>query len=331
MGGGAAAERADAAGSGPPLVSVVVSTRDRADSLGRLLASLARQSYPRLETIVYDDASDPPVAAPAGATVIRGKRPRGACFGRNRCFEAARGEFVLTLDDDTELVDPELVSRAVGLARRHPDVGMLVFREERPDGPSPNAPAGPDGQAFEIARPAFYGCLIRAEALRRVGMYLVEEFGYYMEEVELAIRMLDAGFRTVYVPWLALLHHEDVRGRDLRRIYRLTARNTLLTALLRYPLRDVPRGLAGGVRMFLKRPPVDGRRDWAGLAWIAAELVAKVRYVARNRAPVRHATLLRHRALARRPEPVALARAGAGAGDGPLPSGSGPLDRPPAG
>ena len=286
----------------PPLVSVVVTTRNRADSLARLLASLSRQAYPRLQTIVYDDASEPPLRCEGGVLVIRGEEPRGACVGRNRCFEAVRGEFVLTLDDDTELDDPELVAKAVRLARRNPDVGMLVLREVLPGaGADP-----PGGGALEVARPAFYGCLIRTDALRRAGMYLVEAFGYYAEEVELAIRMLDAGFRTVYVPSLAVRHHADPRGRDLRRIYRLTARNTMLTVLLRYPLRDVPRGLAGAVLMFLKRPPVEGRRDWAGPAWLAAQLLARLPLVLRSRAPVRRATLLRHRQLGRRPEPAPL-------------------------
>ncbi|HEX8691500.1 MAG TPA: glycosyltransferase [Longimicrobium sp.] len=315
-----------AAGSGPPLVSVVVTTRDRHDSLERMLASLARQTYPRLETIVYDDASDPPVRGAPGVTLLRRDEPHGACYGRNRCFEKAQGEFVLTLDDDVELEDPGLIARAVELAERHPDVAMLMFREVRPDGVYTNTPPGPEGAALQITKPGFYGCLIRTGALRRVGMYLVEEFDYCEEEVELAIRLLDAGLRIVYVPWLSLCHHGDERTRDWRRRFRLTARNTMLTALLRYPLRDLPRGLAGPVRMFCRRPPVDGRRDWLGLAWIAWHLLAKVPFALRHRAPIRHATLVRHRQIFDRPVPVELAPAPGEPRAGPAPGA-----RPPGG
>jgi glycosyltransferase involved in cell wall biosynthesis len=300
---GAAAEPTEAAGSRLPLVSVVTATRNRPDSLERLLASLCREGYPRLEILLYDDASDPPLrGAGPGIPLLRGEEQRGACFRRNRCFELARGEFVAMLDDDTELVAPGLFASSVELMRRHPDTGMLMYREMRSDDP-----VGPPGEALEIARPGFYGCFIRAEALRRVGPYLVDVFGYYWEEVEFAIRLLDAGVPDRV---RAVARRPPPRRRAGPRLAPHPPDDGIQLHDERpapVSLRDVPRGLAGPVRMFCKRPPIDGRRDWLGLAWVAADLVAKVPYVLRNRAPVRHATVMRYRQLARRPLPVDLA------------------------
>lgn len=93
-----------------PLVSVVIPSRNRADMLVRCLEALARQTYPRLEVIVIDDAStDDTQAALARFAerhaqlelrVLTNAPQRGANPSRNRGIAESRGTLVAFEDDD---------------------------------------------------------------------------------------------------------------------------------------------------------------------------------------------------------------------------------------
>src|SRR3954467_15183072 len=90
-------------------ISIVVPTRNRADRLRALLASLAEQQAPPFEVIVVDNASeDDTLAAVADADSaedahIRGihlPQPMGPAIARNRGWRAARGRLIVFTDDD---------------------------------------------------------------------------------------------------------------------------------------------------------------------------------------------------------------------------------------
>ena len=92
------------------LASVVICTRNRAESLGKYaLASLTRQDYRPLEVVVVDDASTddtPRVAAEYRAAFqrfayVRNDRPRGICYARNLGVRQATGDVIAFMDDDS--------------------------------------------------------------------------------------------------------------------------------------------------------------------------------------------------------------------------------------
>lgn len=98
-----------------PLVSVVVVTRNRASLLRQAIASIANQDHPedRLEVVLVDDASDDPehltylgelqtgLFKSRTWRVIR-LEPPGLYLGgaRNAGWRAARGDWILFMDDD---------------------------------------------------------------------------------------------------------------------------------------------------------------------------------------------------------------------------------------
>jgi GT2 family glycosyltransferase len=95
----------------PPVVSLVVATYDRLDSLIRLLSCLAEQtlSPDRFEVIVVDDGSAVPVRPhvalrryPFPLTVIE-QANAGPAAARHRGVLEARGEILVLVDDDMEL------------------------------------------------------------------------------------------------------------------------------------------------------------------------------------------------------------------------------------
>jgi cellulose synthase/poly-beta-1,6-N-acetylglucosamine synthase-like glycosyltransferase len=88
------------------LLSIVVPTKNRPQSLRRLLESLQRQDYQPYEVIVVDDASDAPVSGLNGVSVIRREVSGGCGPARNDGIAAAHGAFIASFDDDCEITDP---------------------------------------------------------------------------------------------------------------------------------------------------------------------------------------------------------------------------------
>lgn len=98
------------------VVSVVIPAFDAARWVGETLASVAAQSYERVESIVVDDGSTDGTATIAerfGARVVRttGAGPGGA---RNAGMAVARGEYLQYLDAD-DLLAPGKIARQVAV------------------------------------------------------------------------------------------------------------------------------------------------------------------------------------------------------------------------
>jgi glycosyltransferase involved in cell wall biosynthesis len=111
----------------PDLISVVVTTYERADALDAVLRSLAAQRDRRFEIVVADDGSGPATAelihrwrtnigVPL-AHVWQEHRGFRAAEMRNRALLAARGDYCVFLDGDC-IVRPDFVAQHRRLAER---------------------------------------------------------------------------------------------------------------------------------------------------------------------------------------------------------------------
>jgi glycosyltransferase involved in cell wall biosynthesis len=116
------------------LVSVVLTTYNRCQLLPRAINSVLNGTYENFEILVMDDASSD--ATPDAVSQFRDPRVRylrmpengGVLRLRNRGFDAARGDYVVILDDDDELLPEALavvVEEFAGTAREN--VGVLWF------------------------------------------------------------------------------------------------------------------------------------------------------------------------------------------------------------
>jgi glycosyltransferase involved in cell wall biosynthesis len=109
----------------PDLVSVIITTYDRADALDLVMRSLSRQNDRRFEVVVADDGSDAATAA-----VVERWRPQiGVALAhvwrphegfriadiRNRATLASRGDYCIFIDGDC-LARPDFISRHRALA-----------------------------------------------------------------------------------------------------------------------------------------------------------------------------------------------------------------------
>lgn len=130
-----------------PLVSVVMPSRNRAQTVPAALDSVLRQSWRELEVLVVDDASDDDrVHAVVEAAAARDPRIRylrradcgGPSAARNMGIAAARGDFVAFQDDDDEWLPGKLDAQMSVFERLGPDCVLVGGPlERRPDGLPP--------------------------------------------------------------------------------------------------------------------------------------------------------------------------------------------------
>lgn len=122
--------------AGVDLISVVVPTRDRPESLARCLEALAAQEAASLELVVVDDGSAEPSAV---ATAVR-REPRarlvriegeGPAAARNAGARAARGDVICFTDDDCEPV-PDWARLLAAAAGGGAAAGRTVFPTAAP-------------------------------------------------------------------------------------------------------------------------------------------------------------------------------------------------------
>ena len=115
----------------PPLVSVVVPTRNRAAMLRRAIDSVAAQTFAGFELLVVDDAStDDTLQLLASLPDPRLRVLTSPCAGgapraRNRGVAAARGRFVAFLDDDDEWLPQKLERQLAVFARGPARLGLV--------------------------------------------------------------------------------------------------------------------------------------------------------------------------------------------------------------
>jgi GT2 family glycosyltransferase len=121
----------------PPLVSVVITTCNRLNDLIRCIDSVARSTHLPLELLVIDDFSSDATRR-LGDSDIVDQHPRfaGCCRvihnasslkmvkARNVGARAARGVYVLFIDDDN-VIEDTMIARLVAHAEQHPKAGVI--------------------------------------------------------------------------------------------------------------------------------------------------------------------------------------------------------------
>lgn len=231
-----------------PMVSIVVPNRDAFRLLSVLTEGLfGATQYRDFELIVVDNGStDPDTLAlyerlRARPNFVLDREPAEFNFSRqiNRGVALAKGEAILLLNNDIEVISPDWLAEMVGCLA-YPDVGIVGARLLYPAGDLQHAgvivglgqlaghwyahrPAdfpGPMGRlAVRSSLSAVTGAcmLITRACFDAVGPLDETRFAVAYNDVDYCLRARAAGFRTVYTPFATLIHHESAtRGRDDR-------------------------------------------------------------------------------------------------------------------
>jgi GT2 family glycosyltransferase len=230
----------------PPLVSVVIPTRD-----GKLLRQcidslLNKTDYPHLEVMVVDNGSrDPDVLAylrdrQVDVQVIRDERPFNYAALNNEAVKQTNGEVVCLLNDDTEVIEGCWLEDMVRQLCQ-PDVGAVGAKLYYSDGTIQHGGVvlgigGVGGHAYRHVSGESTGSMgrlmlaqtmtavtgacmaVRRRAWEELGGMDEVNLPIAFNDVDFCLRLREGGWKVVWTPEAKLIHHESItRGPEIHR------------------------------------------------------------------------------------------------------------------
>jgi len=291
-------------------LTIGVTTRDRPDALQRCLRSLAVVAHLSPEVLVFDDASSTPVSdrlaawdVPVRVRVLRDDRAPGYISGRNRLMREASAPTVLLMDDDAAFLCSDAIERAAQLLETDGQLGAVAFAQCDRSGTRWDDGMQPGRSRVSCYVPSFIGFahLLRRDVFTVLGGYR-ESFEFYGEEKDYCLRLIEAGYRTVYLPDALVIHEPDQAGRSQQRYLRYVTRNDCLTALYNEPLHRLVWLLPARLVLYFRMRRAWNIDDPWGWAWILRELARNADSVFRDRKPVTRQTLATWKRLGKAPE-----------------------------
>jgi GT2 family glycosyltransferase/glycosyltransferase involved in cell wall biosynthesis len=214
-----------------PIVSVVIPVHNKCEVTYHCLCSLlfAYNDTP-FEVIVVDDGSSDETASLAefvdGVKIVRHARSQGFVRACNEGASRAAGEFVLLLNNDTE-VTARWIDELVAVFRNFDGVGLAGSKLVYPDGRLQEAGGviwgsgnpwnvGRDGNPgdprYDYLRKVDYvsgaALIIPRELWQELGGFSEEFAPGYFEDTDLAMKVREKGRFVVYVPKSTVYHFE---------------------------------------------------------------------------------------------------------------------------
>jgi GT2 family glycosyltransferase len=235
-----------------PLVSLIVPTRDNVELLRTCVESVAgKTTYAPYELIVVDNASVQPEAVEYLSRlqhrVLRYDAPFSFSAINNFAVREARGEVLVLLNNDTEVITPDWLEEMLGHLHQ-PGVGAVGAKLYYSNGRVQHAgdAVGPGGTADHMhlgipreARGYCHRACVAHEVSAVTAACLMTWRALYIElggldakslpiafnDVDYCLRLQGAGYRVVFTPHAELYHHESAtRGKDRTLAQELRAR-----------------------------------------------------------------------------------------------------------
>lgn len=231
----------------PPMVSLLVPTRDRAEILQPCVdAILERTNYPNFELLILDNGSicnttldymveveqrDPRVR------VLRWNHPFNYSAINNFGASQAKGEFLALVNNDIEPINSDWLDEMVSQAIR-PEIGCVGAKLYYPNDTIQHGGVilgigGVAGHAHKYFTRNALGyftrlhlahslsavtaaCLVVRKAIyEEVGGLNAQHLTVAFNDVDLCLKVREAGYRNLWTPYAELYHHESVsRGAD---------------------------------------------------------------------------------------------------------------------
>ena len=228
-----------------PRLSILLVLYNRAElTLACLQSIQPRLTEVGAEVVLVDNASRDETGTLLdrlhGGKVIRNPDNRGFPIAVNQAAETASGEFLLLLNNDTEVLGDSLCT-AVRFLESNPDVGAAGGRIILLDGTLQEAGCTfwREGHSFQYGRgdsPTGAEYLFQRDvdycsaALLMTRRQLFAQMGGldtafspgYFEDGDYCVRLWRAGWRVVYLPEVAILHYENgsaVSSTETRALY----------------------------------------------------------------------------------------------------------------
>lgn len=233
---------------GNPLVSIVICTKDHIDDLDQCIQSiLTKTLYKNYEIIIVENNSEEEktfqyyesLKQYSNIKVIYWKDEFNYSAINNFGVQHANGEYVLLLNNDIEVINPEWLTEMLMLAQRK-DVGAVGAKLLYPDNTIQHAGviigiggiAGHSHKYFDVDDPGYVSrliivqdvsavtaacLLIKKSIFEEVGG-LTESFKVAFNDVDFCLKVRKAGYLNVFTPYAKLYHHES-KSRGLEDTY----------------------------------------------------------------------------------------------------------------
>ncbi|WP_199624302.1 glycosyltransferase [Paenibacillus alkalitolerans] len=221
-----------------PSVAIIIPTKNQHSILKACIDSVAQTTYKNYKVYVIDNDSDDPdtlmYLASIQHRVLKISNPNGKfsyAYINNQAVKAVEEEFVLFLNNDTEVVNPRWLSQMVGYLSIE-GVGAVGARLIFPDGRIQHAGIthgyynGMAGPSFKLMPEWNNGYLSYAKVVRNTlavtaaclltprHLFLnssgfdEKHFAVAYNDVDYCYRLNEAGYRMVYCPDAELKHYE---------------------------------------------------------------------------------------------------------------------------
>ena len=204
----------------PPTFGAVVLTRgNRPDFLRRAVDSLLKQRGVDVDVVVVGNGWRPE-GLPDRVKAVHLEVDEGIPAGRNAGVPAVEGELLFFLDDDAEIVDDDALERVARMLGDSPltvlgdsplTIGLVQLRVDPHDGGrrssdwSPRVGGGSPERSGEVTA-VWEGAVAMPRAVfEQVGGWPAE-FRFVHEGVDLAWRVMDAGYEVHYAGDIGVLH-----------------------------------------------------------------------------------------------------------------------------
>lgn len=224
-----------------PLVSIIIPNKDHVEDLKKCIESIEEKStYENIEYIVVENNSQNKETFEYYQELEKKNKKVHIVHWDNKGFnysainnfgvKHARGEYLLLLNNDTEILNSDCIEELLGYCMR-PDVGAVGARLYYEDGTIQHAGviigiggvAGHSFKGFPREHPGYFGRAILVQDLSAVtaaclmvkrSVYeevggLDEELAVAFNDIDFCLKVRKAGHLIVYNPYAELMHYES--------------------------------------------------------------------------------------------------------------------------
>jgi GT2 family glycosyltransferase len=223
----------------PSFGCIVLTEGRRPEDLQRALDSLRSQRDVDVDVAVVGNGWTPH-GLPGEVHAVALPENRGVPGGRNAGVEHVQGDFLLFLDDDARLRDEDALARIGKLFADDETLGAVSPRVEDPDGRQaprhwvPRLRVGDRTRPSDVTVVSEGASVVRRRAFEEAGGW-PSHFFFFHEGIDLAWRILDAGYRIWYAGDIVALHPAPLARKRGQYRY-LSARNRVWVARRNLPL-----------------------------------------------------------------------------------------------
>ena len=228
--------------SDSPTFSFLIPTFRRIDALTATLDHLEPYASDDCEVVVVDDCSpgddiEQLCKARGFPKYVRLEQNVGTTRARTLGYGRLKGQYLISLDDDSYPVSPDFLNAVKARLVAHPEAGGLVLNILTPDGRY-SIPA--ESSATQSASYIACGVVWTRALYERVGAYSPVIL-WQGEEMEHSMRIMGAGFALINCPDIVVKHDESPMHRNIASRVSHDVANSLKRGLMLAPWVMLPR------------------------------------------------------------------------------------------